>query len=88
MIKITIKDAEGKDLVEIIQVISFYVALCSVILFIGINFMAFVTWTYPSLMLRTSIAFFILGSVFTYVFSLCSKAIEEYYYYPFKKDRK
>lgn len=51
MIKITIKDTEGKELIDLIQMCSFYVAFFSVLLFIGTNFIAFITWTYPNLAL-------------------------------------
>lgn len=43
MIKITIKDAEGKELADLIQMCSFYIAFFSVLLFIGTNFLAFIT---------------------------------------------
>lgn len=85
MIKITIKDAEGKDLVDLIQMCSFYVAFFSIILFVGTNILAFVTWTYPNIALRLAIALFILSIVCFYGYSICQKALNEYYSNIFKK---
>lgn len=78
MIKITIKDENGKELIDLIQMCSFYVAFFSIILFVGTNVLAFVTWTYPSLMLRASIALFVLGTICSYIYSVCQKAINDY----------
>lgn len=99
MIKITIKDENGKELIDLIQMCSFYVAFFSVILFIGTNVIAFITWTYPGLMVRTSIGLIIISLIALYVFNACAKAldehtnitnkyVDEYFSNTFRKDRK
>lgn len=85
MIKITIKDTEGKELIDLIQICSFYIAFFSVLLFIGTNFIAFITWTYPNIALRLAIALFILGIVCSYIYIVCQKAINDYYSDKFRK---
>lgn len=85
MIKITIKDENGKELIDLIQMCSFYVAFFSVILFIGTNVIAFITWTYPNIALRLTIALFVLSIVCSYVYSICQKALDEYYSNMFRK---
>nr|DAD71112.1 MAG TPA: YrhC-like protein [Podoviridae sp. ctiuS14] len=99
MIKFVIKDKEGKELVDQIQAISFYILFVSFILFLGINFFAFITWTYPVLMVRTSIGLIIISLIALYVFNACAKAldehtnitnkyVDEYFSNTFRKDRR
>ena len=85
MIKITIKNSDEKELIDLIQMCSFYIAFFSVLLFIGTNLIAFITWTYPNLALRLAIALFILGTVCSHIYSVCKKAINDYYSNKFKK---
>lgn len=85
MIKITIKDENRKELANLIQMCSFYVAFFSVILFVGTNVLAFITWTYPNIALRLAIALFVLSIVCSYVYSICQKALDEYYSNIFRK---
>ena len=85
MIKITIKNSEEKELIDLIQMCSFYVAFFLVILFIGTNVIAFITWTYPNIALRLAIALFVLGTVCSYIYSVCQKAINDYYSDKFRK---
>ena len=78
MIEITINNSAEKELIDLVQACSFYITFFSVVLFVGINFLAFITWTYPSLMLRASIALFVLGTICSYIYSVCQKAINDY----------
>ena len=85
MIKITIKDTEGKEKAECVRDFCLYALVLVFGVLSGLNFIAFVEWTYSALMLRASIGFVVLSSVFYYVQNLYNKAIDEYLSDTFKR---
>lgn len=85
MIKITIKDVDGKEKAECIRDFCLYAIVLVFGVLSGLNFIAFVEWAYSVLMFRASIGFIVLIILFYYIHKICNEAIDDYCSNKFRK---